>query len=527
MNLLTTFFWRFKGRLIWVLLAFCIVLGVTIANNYGMGWDEGTSQRSGFVTLSYLQNLGDPNPPLWTDEMRYYGVVFELPLAIVEKSFGMSDYSIYLFRHIATFLLFVGGVYVFYLLCLKRFKNEYWAILGPLFLLISPRIFADAFYNSKDIPAMVFFVFAIYTLVRYIEKPNYSRLLAHALVSALLIDIRLPGLFIVAPTVFYMGLQNFQKKWQWSNVQKTLLQITVYSVSLAGFVYMFWPFLWQHPIQHFIDAYHDMSHFVRQDHLEMLFAGQIIIASKVPWFYIPMWILITTPVAYLMGFFIGAGSALVGFLKNWKNPLHSTSLDIIIFLWFFGPLVAIITLKSVVYDGWRQLYFIYPALIYLSLVGFYTIVNLFRNFDVKVQKNVTKMMIGIVALNLIMVLSFMIRNHPYQNLYFNLLVGGQEKARENFDMDYWGLTFREGLRYIASHDTDEVIPIIFAGGSEENTRILPPKIADRFSIQSDPVQAKYILSNYRWQQFDLLPWDNEFYSVTVDGVKVMTVFRMF
>lgn len=509
-----------------MLLAFCIVLGPSIAGQYGMGWDEPTSDHGGRVALAYVKNIGDPNALIWTDYMRYYGVAFEMPLAFVEETFNFSSHDTYVFRHIVTFLLFLIGVFFFYLLCLKRFKSVWLPILGAVFLLASPRIFADAFYNSKDIPTLVFFIISVYTLVRLLEKPNFKNVLWHALACALLIDIRLPGIFVPVITIGFFAL-NFiftaedRKIWR-----RTLMLLGTFLVSLAGLVVLFWPFLWQHPVAHFLEAYADMSHFSRQDGLLVLYAGQTVIASELPWHYIPLWILITTPLAYISLFFLGAGASIGRLFGNIREYFLARKQDLVVLSWFFGPLSAIILLHSVVYDGWRQLYFIYPPLMYLSLVGIEEVFTFLKSFGERTRKRGRWILIGIVGVSVLGTLWFMIRNHPYQNLYFNALVGGQENARKNFDMDYWGLTFREGLEYIVAHDRDPLIPVLFAGGSPENPLILTPELKRRFIVQTDMDAAKYVLSSYRWQQYDTMPWDSEFYSVKVDGTNVMTVFKM-
>jgi hypothetical protein len=38
-----------------------------------------------------------------------------------------------------------------------------------------------------------------------------------------------------------------------------------------------------------------------------------------------------------------------------------------------GPLVVVVVLHSALYDGWRQLYFIYPVLLLLALRGLVTV----------------------------------------------------------------------------------------------------------------------------------------------------------
>jgi hypothetical protein len=38
--------------------------------------------------------------------------------------------------------------------------------------------------------------------------------------------------------------------------------------------------------------------------------------------------------------------------------------------------------------------------------------------------------------------------HPYQYIYYNSLVGGVAGASSNYEMDYWGLSYKEGIEYI-------------------------------------------------------------------------------
>ena len=42
---------------------------------------------------------------------------------------------------------------------------------------------------------------------------------------------------------------------------------------------------------------------------------------------------------------------------------------------------------------------------------------------------------------------WMYSNHPFQNVYFNILAG--KKFNERFEMDYWGISNKNALEYIA------------------------------------------------------------------------------
>ena len=55
----------------------------------------------------------------------------------------------------------------------------------------------------------------------------------------------------------------------------------------------------------------------------------------------------------------------------------------------------------------------------------------------------------------------MLKNHPYQYLYFNNLAGNN--ITNNFDLDYWGTSNKSALTYIAAHDKRDKLNIyVFA-----------------------------------------------------------------
>ena len=72
--------------------------------------------------------------------------------------------TIYWRRHQLTFAFFAFSVFIFFLIGKKIFKDWKIGLLGSLFLIISPRIFAHSFYNPKDIPFLSAYIIAIYTL---------------------------------------------------------------------------------------------------------------------------------------------------------------------------------------------------------------------------------------------------------------------------------------------------------------------------------------------------------------------------
>jgi len=239
----------------------------------------------------------------------------------------------------------------------------------------------------------------------------------------------------------------------------------------------------------------------------VLYLGKYIEAKDLPWHYLPVWIFISTPLIYSLGFLAG-----VGFLVKKRNNL-------VYLLWFFVPLLGVIIFKSVVYDSWRQLFFIYPAFLLISLAGLRKVWDLNKSW-------LKTLIIGTIVLNLSTTGYFMIRNHPYQNLYFNLLTGRDgEKMEERFELDYWGLSYRQALEYIIENDKDKEITIYVPNEPGEiNSYLLEKEERERLVYVDDLNKAKYFLTNYRWQDQEY-PYE-EIYSIKVNQAKIMGVYRV-
>ncbi|MFQ5953196.1 MAG: hypothetical protein ACE5JK_07315, partial [Candidatus Omnitrophota bacterium] len=192
----------------------------------------------------------------------------------------------------------------------------------------------------------------------------------------------------------------------------------------------------------------------------------------------------------------------------------------------FVPIMSVIVLKSVLYDGWRHLFFVYPAFLLISLAGlkalFEFIKAAFRGLAYRIA---CVFFAAAVAASLIGTSFFMVKYHPYQNVYFNPLIGNMENAKDKFELDYWGLSYRQALEHIAKNDKEKVIKVSAANPpARVNLLMLKPEDRSRFVFVEDIKQSKYFLSNYRWHKEEY-PFEEEFFSIKVDGAKIMVVYE--
>jgi hypothetical protein len=266
----------------------------------------------------------------------------------------------------------------------------------------------------------------------------------------------------------------------------------------------------------------------------MYFLGNIINAGKLPWYYIPVWMGVTTPILYLVLFIVGTSATVRTFLTNllgsnvskartlWAND---DQLQDLLFLGLFlAPLLAVIVLHSVLYNGWRQMYFIYPAFALVAIRGLMALWSL-----VKTKQFARRLFIVIVAGSMTYTGYWMVRWHPYQYLYFNVFAG---QFAKKFDVDYWAVAYRPLLEKVVGQDPQgkySIFPVWWKWQISYfvSTGALPPQdrsriINDRSEDCSDyiitvPVgNRKQYLEKKEFELFDELK---------VDGQIIYTTFK--
>jgi hypothetical protein len=196
--------------------------------------------------------------------------------------------------------------------------------------------------------------------------------------------------------------------------------------------------------------------------------------------------------------------------------------DTIFFGLFAAPIATVILLHSVLYDGWRQMYFIYPAFLLLAIKGW---VSLWGNNSVR---TIPRSLLALVtAVSIVHTTVWMWKAHPFQNVYFNAFAGTGLRSR--YELDYWGLANRKALEYILRNDHSEVInlqadsftPLIQAFymlDARDRERVrgakdLPDYVVTNYRAVKDPDDAEYA------KDYDL------FYQIRVDDEVILSVFR--
>ena len=500
-----------------LLMAVFLAAGLHLAADYGISWDEPIQVDIGIKNYRYVVHA---DPALLELKDRHYGPLFEMFL--VRFMDQTSPRSMFISRHRLTFLAFWAGVIGFYLLLERVFPRRWLALFGAGLLVFSPRIFADAFYNSKDIPFMVAVIWAAAALQYYLKNPSFQRVLLAGLFSAVTTGIRLPGVFLVALTALMMGRDVLAGRLP---LRRAAGHGLVYLLIFAGLTFLFYPVFWREPLTEIPQAFEIMANFPH--FASVLYMGHFLSPQTLPWHYLPVWIGITTPIPCLLLILTGIGRAIWQWLHSPKSLLAVESTPLMLAaLWLGLPLGAVAVRGAPMYDAWRQMFFIYPALLIFATAGWDWFSGTIRR---RIGNNTLNLPLTVILAVVIFAPAalWMAAHHPYQNLYFNPLAGpDMQTVKMRFDMDYWGLTYRRGLEAILEHDQRPLINIYAANfPGEANAAILPPDQAGRLNFVQNIEEADYFITNYRWHPQDY-PYNDEIFTLRLGNARVLSVFRL-
>ncbi|MGA7979187.1 MAG: glycosyltransferase family 39 protein, partial [Chromatiaceae bacterium] len=508
----------------WIVTAFFLAFlltGLGIYKDYGISWDEPEQQRYGHTVVDYMFTS---DRKLITDWDKYHGPAFEILLDGVDRIIGPKDtQQRFRLRHLLNFLLFYFSAWCFYLFCRARFNDWHIALLGCLMLVTCPRIFGQAFYNSKDLPFLSLMIISFLTLQRFGDQKTVKWAILHGLSSGLTVAIRILGLLVPAFTMSWLiGDLLFQDRRRW---RQLILTGGIYGAFFFVGMLLFWPILWDGPLYHLWQALKEMSRFPWSG--TVVYLGDVVSAANLPWHYIPVWVLLTVPPVYLLLSSLGILSVGRDLLRDLPAFLRTRILDLSVMGWVLVPCAMVIVLHSVVYDGWRHLYFIYPGLVFFALLGWTELSKILKSKLSRRTRTWTgRLIASAVALQALAVVSFMVRAHPYEGLYFNSLIGGLPGARFRMEMDYFGLSYRSALEALANYDKSPRITVfVEQAPAVFDAAFLEPKDYSRLVFVRDAASAMYFLGAYRSRTTDY-PYGKAIHTEKVDGVPILSVYKL-
>jgi hypothetical protein len=205
----------------------------------------------------------------------------------------------------------------------------------------------------------------------------------------------------------------------------------------------------------------------------------------------------------------------------WKN--NKERMDLILFLIFFFTIFLVIELDSTLYGGWRHLYFIYPCFIFIAIRG----LELFYN------KFSFKYLIFFIFPFLINTGFWMVKNHPFQYVFFNNLI--VKDINNLFELDYWGVSNKHSLKHILNYDSDNKIKLYVASSSPYvfSLEMFDKHSKKRIEFVNNLTDADYLVTNHYYQNGHPISLNYDFKKsydlineIKIDNMPVNSVFKI-
>lgn len=491
------------------------IVGLFVFDDYGISWDEPGSHEIGTLNYNYIFSN---DKKLLTYPEKDYGIAFELPLVIIEKIAGLKeDREIYMARHLLTHLFFLMSAFFFFKLILLLYHHKFLACIGFLFIVLNPIMYAHSFINSKDIPFMGMLMICFYITAIAFKSKKTKHFLLLGLITGLMVNMRIIGILPFVCIILMLTVDIIIKER--AGRKKNTLLLFCFIFTSVFTLYISWPYLWPNPINNFMLALQRMSKYTWYG--DVLFNGKYIQSTRIAWYYIPVWFGITIPIPYLLAGFFGVFVIVFHFFKSplkfISNTLKRNSLFHIIC--FFAPVFAVIYLKSVLYDSWRHLFFIYPSFVLMGVYGLNQLYIAKTRYILQITMFVFFTFSGY----------FIIKNHPFQQVYFNQFVDTKtpEYLRKQFELDYWGSSYKQSLEFILKNDKSDIVKV--AVQNEPGLyNIMMLKSEDHSRIRLvDTSEATYFITNYRWHSHNYDEFKNkELKSYKVLNNSINTIFKI-
>lgn len=421
-----------------------IILGRFLLTDYGISRDERAERESLLVNMNYISGLvtgqtDESVTPLFEYKDRYYGMAAQFPMAIFERVFDADMRHLFLARHFYTFLFCILGYLCFYLFTSKIFKSRALGVLGTLMVALYPRFFAEQFYNIKDMVFMSLYMINFYVIYRLIENGyRWRNCLLFILVAAVSVNVRIMGAIFPVMVLGYMWIFGIRQKREDGenslSVKKALGQTGAMILGIILMLVVLTPVTWHDPFKQMVNMFKTFLNYGRWNGT-IVFMGEILTKEQLPWYYVPVWLLISLPVWYLILavasviLFMIALSASIRKKKNFFDIVDGNRYVIMASAAGFLPWLSVAITHATIYNGWRHLYFVMPSLVVVLL---WTIKRLFS-----LSKGVRIAAAVLVLTGLLTQTVWICKYHPYEYVYLNEI---GSLFGDSFDRDYWTLS---------------------------------------------------------------------------------------
>ncbi len=415
------------------------LLGIALLTfrDYGVTWDEPDHRDYGRIIVRYwASGFRDlPEAPF----LHIYGGAFDGPVMWIADR---SPLGLWPTRHLFNALVGLAGIAGTMAAGAAVAGPRVGMIAGAL-LALTPPWWGHMFNNPKDIPFATAHIWAVAMLVRWIGAgPGMSLglVLKTGLAIGLALGSRIGGVVLFG----YLAIATvWPARGGADRRLPRVLPLALTAAAVAWAVMLVcWPAAQRHPVGW---PYETLTKFLHYYPLRfsVLFGGQMYYADNLPRDYLPGYLLIMLPEFVLAGL-AGAAGLAAHRLTAGRSALTREAVGRwgLVSLAAVLPVLLIIVMHSVVYNGIRHVLFVLPPLCVLAAGAVDRGVAWLAGRARGPRIALAAAAVAWLGWHVWSV----VRIHPHEYIWYNALPGGLRGVYMKYELDYWGNAYPEALR---------------------------------------------------------------------------------
>jgi len=402
----------------------------------GYSWDEAYYRAPAQMTVEWLGAFSSERAWAASPEAinRYWRGernigVSELP-SVVKWAMGLS----WMMTHdwwgdqralrFPAALAFGVSVFFVYLLTLNSYRRRA-AVIAACAFMTMPCVFGHAHVGATETIANAALLAAIYCFFRGLKSAWWA--IVFGVAYGIALDTKINAV-LLAPVLLMWG-QAFHRRSYVNNFFAMVFVAPLVWIAL-------WPWLWHDTTARLLNYF---LFFTGHQDTAVWYLGEKWGFGNpgAPWHYPIIMTLVTVPVPILVFSIVGLARTAVHCRWEYRGILFTAYAVVV--------LVEASLPGSPKYDSTRLFFSLFPMLAILTGGGADSLVGIFP-FDRKIRgwlsvRHVVAMVFfAIIAGNGLWAI---VKIHPHELSYFNVLTGGLEEAQDRFETSYWGESLNE------------------------------------------------------------------------------------
>jgi Dolichyl-phosphate-mannose-protein mannosyltransferase len=447
---------RWLDALAVAVLAVTAAIAFATFRDYGLGWDDYTHSQYGTLLVSlYRSNFADQRALSFVN-LYMYGGGFDILATLAAK---VLPFGLFETRRLLGAVVGLIGLFATWRLG-RRLGGPVVGLLAITLLATCPLYYGHMFINAKDGPFAAVMAIALLGLVRAFQEYPRATPATIALCGTgvgLAIGARVLGGFAVAnallplPVILVARSRVIGAKPALAECGSFLAPLIPAAILAYVVMGLVWPWSVLSPLNPF-RAVEYFSNFFEKPWRE-LFDGQLIPVIDMPRSYVPTLFAVQVPELLLALGLCGIAGAIFAIVRNVDRSASGAGYRaavLAIVLAVALPVLITVVSRPAMYNGIRHFVFVLPPFAALAgWAGAHIGERLYRYSKVAAAAGVLVLVAGTAS-----PVVDMARLHPYEYTDYNHLAGGVPRARQNYMLDYWGLSLTQASRRLLTAIAD-------------------------------------------------------------------------